>query len=120
MAINRLRLSAPLIRGNVPEEHAAEFTDALVSEVEREIEPLVARSEMEEAINRAVAPLIQVVQDLQQDVRNLRQEFQDLRVEMADRQIQQEHRTTTLFIGAVAITIAAIGIGTGVTIAVLT
>lgn len=112
MAINRLRLSAPLIRGNVPEDHAEEFTDALVSEVERELEPLVARSEMEEAINRAFAPLIQAIQELRNDVQNLR-------VEVADRQVQQEHRTTTLFIGAVAITIAAIGIATGVTIAVL-
>ncbi len=119
MAINRLRLSAPLIRGNVPEEHAAEFTDALVSEVEREIEPLAARSEMEEAVNRAFAPLVQAVKELQQDVHSLRQEVHNLRVEVSDRQAQQEHRTSTLFIGVIAIVIAAVGIGTGVTIAVL-
>ncbi len=44
MATSRTRLSAPLLRGNVPEEHAVEFADALASEVESELEPLAAPS----------------------------------------------------------------------------
>ena len=110
MAINRLRLSAPLIRGNVPEEHATEFTDALVSEVEREIEPLAARSEMEEAINRAVAPLLQAIQ-------GLRQEFHDLRVETAEREARQDHRLLVIALAIVGVNITIVSAGVGIILA---
>ena len=100
MAINRPPLATPPARDN-------------------ELELPAARSETEATVNRAFAPLAQAIKDLQQEVRSLRQEVHNLRVEVSDRQAQQEHRTSTLFIGVIAIVIAAVGIGTGVTIAVL-
>ena len=110
MAINRLRLSAPLIRGNVPEEHATEFTDALVSEVEREIEPLAARSEVEEAVNRAFAPLLQAIQGLQQDLHSLR-------VETAEREARQDHRLLVVALAIVGVNITIVSAGVGIILA---
>ena len=93
MAISRTRLTAPLTRGNVPEEHAAEFTDALIDEVERELEPLAAKSEIEEAIGRALEPLVAAMEEQRQDMRELRQDMRELRQEMGElRQQVQDQR----------------------------
>ena len=87
MAISRTRLTAPLTRGNVPEEHAAEFTDALIDEVERELEPLAAKSEIEEAIGRALEPLLAAMEEQRQDMRELRQEMGELRQQVQDQRV---------------------------------
>ncbi len=93
MAISRTRITAPLTRGNVPEEHAAEFTDALIDEVERELEPLAAKSEIEEAIGRALEPVVAAMEDLRQDMREQRRDMRELRQEMGElRQQVQDQR----------------------------
>ncbi len=133
MAISRTRLTAPLTRGNVPEEHAAEFTDALIDEVERELEPLAAKSEIEEAIGRALEPLLaameeqrQDMRELRQDMRELRRELQDqrqdtanLRTDAAERDNRLHQRMSLLAFATVGISLTAIGIATAVIIAVL-
>ena len=147
MAISRTRLTAPLTRGNVPEEHAAEFTDALIDEVEREIEPLAAKSEIEEAIGRALEPLVAAMEDLRQEMRDQRQELRDqrqelqhlgrelqqlsrelqdqrqdtanLRTDAAERDNRLHQRMSLLAFAGVGISLTAIGIATAVIIAVL-
>lgn len=128
MAISRTRLAAPLTRGNVPEEHAAEFSDALAGEVEVEIEravaPFVPRTELEQAISRAMAPLVKAVEDLQNDVRELRLELSAVRSEVADLRVEMEARETRMgqrmfnfAFASVGIILAAIGIATGLIVA---
>lgn len=128
MAISRTRLAAPLTRGNVPEEHAAEFTDALAGEVEVEIEravaPFVPRTELEQAISRAMAPLVKAVEDLQNDVRELRLELSAVRSEVADLRVEMEARETRMgqkmfnfAFASVGIILAAIGIASGLIVA---
>lgn len=135
MAISRTRLAAPLARGNMPQEHAAEFTDALAGEVEVEIERAVAlfvpRTELEQAISRAMAPLVKAVEDLQNDVRELRTEFTgmraevgdlrrdvaDLRVEMEARETRMGQRMFNFAFASVGIILAAIGIASGLIVA---
>ena len=128
MAISRTRLAAPLTRGNVPQEHATEFTDALAGEVEVEIEravaPFVPRTELEQAISRAMAPLVKAVEDLQNDVRELRLELSAVRSEVADLRVEMEARETRMgqrmfnfAFASVGIILAAIGIATGLIVA---
>lgn len=128
MAISRTRLAAPLTRGNVPEEHAAEFSDALAGEVEVEIEravaPFVPRTELEQAISRAMAPLVKAVEDLQNDVRELRLELSAVRSEVADLRVEMEARETRMgqrmfnfAFASVGIILAAIGIASGLIVA---
>ena len=82
MAISRQRLTAPLMRGNVPEEHATEFSNGLVEEVERELEPLATKVEMNEAIAQATEPLARAINELVRAVNELRLEMRDLRSDM--------------------------------------
>ena len=128
MAISRTRLAVPLARGNMPQEHAAEFTDALAGEVEVEIEravaPFVPRTELEQAISRAMAPLVKAVEDLQNDVRELRLELSAVRSEVADLRVEMEARETRMgqrmfnfAFASVGIILAAIGIATGLIVA---
>ena len=128
MAISRTRLAAPLTRGNVPQEHATEFSDALAGEVEVEIEravaPFVPRTELEQAISRALAPLVKAVEDLQNDVRELRLELSAVRSEVADLRVEMEARETRMgqrmfnfAFASVGIILAAIGIATGLIVA---
>lgn len=121
MVISRTRLAAPLTRGNVPEEHATEFSDALAGEVEVEIEravaPFVPRTELEQAISRAIAPLVKAVEDLQNDVRDLRRDVADLRVEMEARETRMGQRMFNFAFASVGIVLAAIGIATGLIVA---
>lgn len=128
MAISRTRLAAPLARGNMPQEHAAEFSDALAGEVEVEIEravaPFVPRTELEQAISRAMAPLVKAVEDLQNDVRELRLELSAVRSEVADLRVEMEARETRMgqrmfnfAFASVGIILAAIGIATGLIVA---
>ena len=81
MAISRQRLTAPLVRGNMPEEHAAEFSNGLVEEVERELEPLATKVEVNEAIAQATEPLARAITEMAQAINDLRNE---LRLEMRD------------------------------------
>ena len=103
MAISRQRLTAPLVRGNVPEEHAAEFSNGLVEEVERELEPLATKVEVNEAIAQATEPLARAINGLTQAIN-------DLGVEAAER----EARMTRMVLTVTGINIAAIATGVGI------
>ena len=107
MVISRQRLTAPLTRGNMPEEHATEFTGALVEEVEREIEPLAVKTEVDDAISRAIAPLVLAIEDLRQEVR-------DLRVEMAALEARQSQRLLVAALGIVGVNFSMIAAAVGI------
>ena len=82
MPTSRQRLTAPLVRGNVPEEHATEFSNGLVEEVERELEPLTTKVEVNDAIAQATEPLARAINEMAQAINDLRLEMRDMRVEM--------------------------------------
>ena len=82
-----------------------------------ELELPEARSEIEETVNRAFAPLAQAIKDLQQDVRSLRQEFRELRVEMAEREARWDRRLRVFALAIVGADIAAVSAGVGIILA---
>ena len=121
MAISRQRLTAPLVRGNVPEEHAAEFSNGLVEEVERELEPLATKVEMNEAIAQATEPLARAINELVRAVNELRLEMRDLRSEMYEEvgklrveAAEREARMARMVLTMTGINIGAIATGVGI------
>ena len=98
MAIDRPRLAAPPTRGN-------------------ELELPAARSELEEAVNRAFAPLVLAIKDLQQELHHLRVEVHDLRAEMAEREARWDRRLRIFVLAIVGADIAAVSAGVGIILA---
>ena len=121
MVISRQRLTAPLTRGNVPEEHAAEFTNSLVEEFEREIEPLVAKTEIEETIARVIAPLVVAIEDLRQEVRETREQIRETRErvsglerEIAEREARQARHLLVVSLSVVGVNFGMIATAVGI------
>ena len=114
MVISRQRLTAPLTRGNVPEEHAAEFTNSLVEEFEREIEPLVAKTEIEETIARAIAPLAVAIEELRQEVRETRERLGGLEREIAEREARQARHLLVVSLSVVGVNFGMIVTAVGI------
>lgn len=98
MSIDRPHLAAPPTRGN-------------------ELKRPAARSELEEAVNHAFAPLVQAVKDLQQELHHLRAEVHDLRVEMAEQEARWDRRLRIFVLTLVGADIAAVSAGVGIILA---
>lgn len=107
MVISRQRLTAPLTRGNVPEEHAAEFTNSLVEEFERELEPFAARTEVEQAVRNAVQPLALAIEGLREQVHGLHREI-------AEREARQARHLLVVALGIVGVNFSMLAAAVGI------